>query len=135
MSAPIELLKNVPLFKNVPDKQLSMLASEMIERRFSDGQTLTGEGQGGVGFFVLGEGNAKVTVDGEDRRTIGPGEYFGEIALIDGGPRTATITATSDGVAYGLTPWQFRPLVESHAEIAWPLLEAMAKRTRELEQR
>lgn len=135
MSAPIELLKQVPLFRNVPDKQLSTLAAEMIERRFSDGQTLTGEGQGGVGFFVLAEGSAKVTVDDEERRTLGPGEYFGEIALIDGGPRTATITATSDGVAYGLTPWQFRPLVETHAEIAWPLLEAMAKRTRELEQR
>ena len=135
MSAPIELLKNVPLFRNVPDKQLKQLAEEMVERRFTEGQALTGEGRGGVGFFVLGEGTANVTVDGEDRRTLGPGDYFGEIALIDGGLRTATITATSDGVAWGLTPWQFRPLVETHAEIAWPLLEAMAARTRELEQR
>jgi CRP-like cAMP-binding protein len=135
MSAPIELLKQVPLFKNVPEKQLRLLAGEMAERNFTEGQALTAEGDRGVGFFVIQAGNAKVTVDGEDRRTIGPGEYFGEIALIDGGPRTATITALSDGVAYGLTSWQFRPLVESHAEIAWPLLQAMAERTRELEQR
>jgi CRP-like cAMP-binding protein len=135
MSAPIELLKQVPLFQNVPEKQLQSIAAEMAERRFGDGQELTAEGRSGVGFFVLESGSAKVTVDGEDRRTLGPGDYFGEIALIDGGVRTATITATSDGVAYGLTPWQFRPLVESHAEIAWPLLEAMARRTRELEQR
>jgi CRP-like cAMP-binding protein len=135
MSAPMELLKQVPLFQNVPDKQLQSIAAEMTERRFGDGQELTAEGRSGVGFFVLESGTATVTVDGQERRTLGAGDYFGEIALIDGGVRTATITATSDGVAHGLTPWQFRPLVESHAEIAWPLLEAMARRTRELEQR
>jgi CRP-like cAMP-binding protein len=131
----MELLKQVPLFQNVPDKQLQSIAAEMTERRFGDGQELTAEGRSGVGFFVLESGTATVTVDGQERRTLGAGDYFGEIALIDGGVRTATITATSDGVAHGLTPWQFRPLVESHAEIAWPLLEAMARRTRELEQR
>jgi CRP-like cAMP-binding protein len=135
MSAPIELIRNVPLFANVPEKQLRAIADEFTERQFSEGQKLTSEGGGGVGFFVLGSGEAKVTVDGEERRTLGPGDYFGEIALIDGGLRTASITATSDGVAYGLTTWQFRPLVETHAEIAWPLLEAMARRTRVLEQR
>jgi CRP-like cAMP-binding protein len=135
MSAPIELLKNVPLFANVPEKQLKSIAEEMTERKFGDGTELTAEGRGGVGFFVIESGSARVTVDGQDRRTLGPGDYFGEIALIDGGLRTATVTATADGVAYGLTPWQFRPLVETHAEIAWPLLEAMARRTRELEQR
>ncbi len=135
MSVSTELLKQVPLFKSLSEKQLRTLASELTERTFRDGQELTAEGTGGVGFFVLESGSAKVTVDGEDRRTLGPGDYYGEIALIDGGPRSATITATSDGVAYGLTPWQFRPLVEGNAEIAWPLLEAMARRTREIEQR
>ena len=82
---------------------------------------------------MIESGTARVTVDGADRRTLGPGDYFGEIALIDGGLRTATITATTDGKSYGLTSWQFRPLVEENASIAWPLLEAMAKRTRELD--
>ena len=133
MSASIEVLKQVPLFKNLSDKHLQRLAGEFVERRFGEGQELTAEGHGGVGFFILESGTAKVTVDGEERRTLGPGDYFGEIALIDGGLRSATITATSDGVAQGLTPWQFKPLVESNAEIAWPLLEAMARRTREIE--
>jgi CRP-like cAMP-binding protein len=135
MSAPIELLRQVPLFQNVPDKLLQSIAREMTERRFSAGQELTVEGRQGVGFFVLESGSATVTVEGQDRRDLSAGEWFGEIALVDGGLRTATITANSDGVAYGLTQWQFRPLVESSAEIAWPLLEAMARRTRELEQR
>ena len=84
---------------------------------------------------MIESGEAQVTVDGEDRRVLRSGDYFGEIALLDAGIRSATITATSDGKMYGLTQWQFRPLVEENASIAWPLLQAMAKRTRELEQR
>ena len=135
MAAPIELLKQVPLFQRLNDKQLKTLATEFTDRSFQAGQELTAEGQGAAGFFVIESGEAKVTVDGADRRTLGPGDYFGEIALIDGGLRTATITAVSDGKAHGLTPWLFRPLLEAHATIAWPLLEAMAARVRELEQR
>jgi CRP-like cAMP-binding protein len=134
MPAPIDLLKQVPLFQELPDKQLKSLSAEFTERRFSSGDALTAEGASGIGFFVIESGSARVTVDGQDRRTLGPGEYFGEIALIDGGARTATITATTDGVAYGLTKWQFKPLVEANGAIAWPLLETIAKRMRELEQ-
>ena len=135
MPAPIELLKQVPLFERLNDKQLKTLATEFSDRSFEAGQELTAEGQGAAGFFVIESGEAKVTVDGEDRRTLGPGDYFGEIALIDGGLRTATITAVSAGRAHGLTPWLFRPLLEANAAIAWPLLEAMAARVRELENR
>jgi CRP/FNR family cyclic AMP-dependent transcriptional regulator len=135
MAAPIELLKQVPLFERLNDKQLKTLATEFSDRSFQTGQELTAEGQGAAGFFVIESGEAKVTVDGADRRTLGPGDYFGEIALIDGGLRTATITAVSDGKAHGLTPWLFRPLLEANASIAWPLLEAMAARVRELEQK
>ena len=130
MPAPIELLKQVPLFERLNDKQLKTLATEFSDRSFEAGQELTAEGQGAAGFFVIESGEAKVTVDGEDRRTLGPGDYFGEIALIDGGLRTATITAVSAGRAHGLTPWLFRPLLEANAAIAWPLLEAMAARVR-----
>jgi CRP/FNR family cyclic AMP-dependent transcriptional regulator len=133
MSAPVELIKRVPLFTGLNDKQLKALANNFTERSFREGQELTAEGTGGAGFFVIESGEARVTIDGEDRRQLGPGDYFGEIALIDGGLRTATITATTDGKSYGLTSWQFRPLVEENASIAWPLLEAMAKRTRELD--
>jgi CRP-like cAMP-binding protein len=133
MSAPIELLHQVPLFKGLPEKQLKSLSSEFTERRFHEGQELTAEGAGGAGFFVIESGTAVVTVDGVERRTLGPGDFYGEIALIDGGARTATITARDEGVAYGLTRWQFKPLVEGNGEIAWPLLETMAARIRELE--
>jgi CRP/FNR family cyclic AMP-dependent transcriptional regulator len=135
MAAPVELIKRVPLFQNLSDRELKTLAANFTDRRFKAGQELTAEGQGAAGFFVIESGEADVTVEGEKRRTLGPGDYFGEIALINSGSRTATITATTDGTSYGLTPWQFRPLVEEHASIAWPLLEALAARVRELESR
>jgi CRP/FNR family cyclic AMP-dependent transcriptional regulator len=135
MAAPVDLLKQVPLFQGLDDKSLKRLSETFIDRSFVTGQELTIEGSGGVGFFVIESGEARVTVDGEERRVLGAGDFFGEVALLDAGLRTATVTAASDGKMYGLTQWQFRPLVEENASIAWPLLQAMAKRTRELEQR
>jgi CRP-like cAMP-binding protein len=135
MPAPIDLLKNVPLFARVDDRGMKLLAASFTERSFKDGSALTSEGQGAAGFFVIETGSAVVTIDGAHRRTLGPGDYYGEIALVDGGLRSATITATSDGKAYGLSAWQFRPLVEENTTIAWPLLEALAGRIREIEAR
>jgi CRP/FNR family cyclic AMP-dependent transcriptional regulator len=135
VSAPVDLIKRVPLFERLGDRELNTLAATFTERSFQSGQALTTEGQGAAGFFVIESGSADVTVAGAERRTLGPGDYYGEIALLDGGARTATITATSDGKSYGLTSWQFRPLVEEHASIAWPLLEALAARIRQIEAR
>ncbi len=135
MAAPKDLLKRVPLFHGLNDKQLEHLSRNFTDRTFAAGQQVTAEGGGGVGFFVIESGEATVSVGGEERRTIGPGDYFGEVALIDDGARSATITATSDLRCYGLTPWQFRPLVEENASIAWPLLQSLARRLREIEQR
>jgi CRP-like cAMP-binding protein len=135
MSAPVDFLRHVPLFRGLTDKQLEMLARSFTERTFAAGRELTTEGAGGVGFFVIESGEAVVTVDGEERRTLGAGDYFGELALLDGGSRTATITATSDGRAWGLAAWEFRPLVEQNGALAWPLLEQLAGRIRELESR
>jgi CRP/FNR family cyclic AMP-dependent transcriptional regulator len=133
--APTELLEQIPLFEGLPHGELERIARSFKERRFSAGDTVAAEGAGGVGFFVISEGNASVDVHGEQRGKLGPGDYFGEIALIDDqARRTATITADSDLTCYGLTSWEFRPLVEMNAQIAWKLLQVMAKRLRESEQ-
>ena len=133
--APIELLERIPLFEGLPHKELERIAQSFKERRFSAGDTVAAEGAGGIGFFVIGDGTATVDVHGEERGQLGPGDYFGEIALIDEqARRTATITAESDLTCYGLTSWSFRPLVEANAEIAWKLLQVMARRLREAEQ-
>jgi CRP-like cAMP-binding protein len=122
-----QLLKQVPLFSDLDGRELGQIAQSMKRRQFSAGQEIAREGESGVGFFVIEAGNAKVTVHGDERRRLGPGDYFGEIALIAQGARTATVTADTDLVAYGMTFWDFRPLVESNASIAWKLLQAFAK--------
>ena len=128
--ASTDMLKRVPLFADLDDRELHQIAETMRERRFGAGETVTQEGAGGAGFFVVESGEAEVTVDGARRGTIGAGDYFGEIALLTGSDRTATITATSDMVCYGMTPWDFRPLVEGNSAIAWKLLTAMADKLR-----
>jgi CRP/FNR family cyclic AMP-dependent transcriptional regulator len=134
MSAPIETLRRVPLFADLPDRELELLSRQLHERRFPEGSAVTTEGSTGAGFFVISEGNATVSVGGEPRATIGPGDYFGEIALIDDGVRTASITAATDLLCYGMTPWEFRPFVEDHPRVAWTLLQTLARRAREHEQ-
>jgi CRP/FNR family transcriptional regulator len=126
----VDLLKKVPLFAGLDKKELEAIAVSMRERRFKAGDTVTQEGAGGVGFFVVEEGQAAVNVGGESKGSVGPGDYFGEIALINESPRTATLTASTDMVCYGMTPWDFRPLVESNSTIAWKLLTAMAEKMR-----
>jgi CRP/FNR family cyclic AMP-dependent transcriptional regulator len=123
----VDLLQRVPIFSDLDRKELERIAASMKERTFSAGETVTAEGSSGVGFFVIESGNAKVTVGGEDRRQLGPGDYFGEVALLNESARTATITAETDLKCYGLTSWEFRPLVETHGSIAWKLLQTMSK--------
>jgi CRP-like cAMP-binding protein len=128
--ASVDTLRKVPLFAGLDNKELEDIAGSMRERRFKAGDTVTQEGAGGVGFFVVEEGEADVTVGGESKGSVGPGQYFGEIALINESPRTATLTARTDMLCYGMTPWDFRPLVESNSTIAWKLLTAMAEKMR-----
>ena len=123
----VDLLQRVPLFSDLDRKELERIATSMKQRTFAAGETVTAEGSSGVGFFVIESGNAKVTIGGEDRRRLGPGDYFGEVALLNESARTATITAESDLKCYGLTSWEFRPLVETQPSIAWKLLQAMSK--------
>ncbi len=128
--APVDTLKKVPLFAGLDNKELLQIASSMRERKFKAGDTVTQEGAGGVGFFVVEQGQADVSIGGQAKGSVGPGDYFGEIALINESPRTATLTARTDMLCYGMTPWDFRPLVESNSTIAWKLLTAMAEKMR-----
>jgi len=134
MSAPsVELLQGIPLFADLKPKEIQQLSNSFKERVFEPGETVVAEGEAVNRFFVIESGEAVVDVGGDERGRFGPGDYFGDIAMIDLGSRTATITANGELRCYTLTFWDFRPLVENDARIAWPLLQAMAKRLREAE--
>jgi CRP-like cAMP-binding protein len=129
MSKPsTALLRNVRLFSELDERDLESLAEEFNERRFAAGDKVALEGEGGLMFFVVEAGELSVEVQGEEVSTLGPGSSFGEIALIDRRPRTATVAAVSDVKAYGLPVFVFRPFVESRPGVAWKMLEAMADR-------
>ena len=128
--APVEALQRVPLFAELSADEVQQIALLFKERHFSRGETVVREGSDGAAFFLIESGEAGVSVAGAERESLRPGDYFGEIALIDEGVRSATITATSDLVCYGLTYWEFRPLVQHNATIAWNLLQTLAKRLR-----
>ena len=127
---PVAALQRVQLFADMDRRQTEQIARLLKERRFAKGETVIREGTGGAAFFIIESGEAAVSSKGAALRTLGPGDHFGEVALIDGGPRSATVTATTDLVCYGLTFWEFRPLVERNGTIAWKLLQALAQRLR-----
>ena len=136
MSKPTpDLLRNVRLFSDLDEKDLESLAEEFNERRFSAGDKIALEGEGGLMFFVVESGEASVEVQGEEVATIGPGAAFGEIALIDRRPRTATVTAVTELRTFGLPVFVFRPFVEARPGVAWKLLESMADRLAAAESR
>src|SRR3954451_5847979 len=135
MADLVDHLKRVSLFSGVRDKELGRLAKVMRESRFNEGEAITTEGRSGVGFFLIEDGNATVSLKGEILRTLGPGDHIGEIALIDEGPRSATVTATTDVRCRGMAAWESRSFVQEPPEVAWPLLQTLAARFREAEGR
>lgn len=130
-----DLLRGVPLFAEVDDGFLEKLASEFMSRTYRVGETLAEEGGSGQTLIVIETGTVTVTVHGEEVGKLGPGDAFGEMSLVDRSARSATVTADTEVNGYQLPVWSFRPLIESHPEVAWPLLEALAQRVRAAEGR
>jgi CRP-like cAMP-binding protein len=130
MAVSVQALKRVELFAELDDRELERLAHQFKERTFPAGASVVSEGASGAAFFVITDGQASVMVQGEERARLGPGDHFGEIALLDEGVRSATVIAETELRCYGLTPWEFRPFVEEHPRVAWKLLQALARRLR-----
>jgi CRP-like cAMP-binding protein len=131
----IELIRGVPLFAEADDTFLDRLAGEFIERTYAPGETIAEEGETGRTFVVIESGEVTVAVHGQEVGKLGPGDAFGEMALIDKAARSATVKADTEVHGYQLPVWSFRPIVESHPEMAWALLESLAGRVRTAESR
>ena len=129
--AKVERLAGIALFTDAGPRQLERIAELCTEVSVRDGQVLCREGGPGHEFFVLEEGTAAVTVGGAQVAEFGPGDFFGELALLDGsGARTATVTATSAGMVLVLTASEFHSLLESEPSVAVRLLPAIGRRLR-----
>ena len=128
MTDPVALLAGVPLLSGLDRKQLKQLTKDFSARTFPAGSVVVREGDDhGVGFFVVAEGQGEVTVGGKKVGEVGPGSYFGEVALLTDRMRTATVTATTDLHCLVMTLWDFRAFVRGDAEVAWKLLEHLSR--------
>jgi len=130
--ARIETLKAVPLFAECDDKQLAFIATQVDEVDFVQGRDLCREGAGGGEFFIILSGTAEVRRQGRHLRELGAGDFFGEIALLDGGPRTATVTALSPMRCLVLSRGQFQSVIRQNALIAVSVLQTLGERLRAL---
>ena len=127
--ARIDRLRSVPLFASCTDKELSFIASRVDEVDIPAGQVLTKKGESGGDFFIILEGKAEVEA-AEGKRALGPGDFFGEIALLDNGPRTATVKAATPMRCLVLGHEQFRDVLHQNGDIAVKVLRAVTQRLR-----
>jgi CRP/FNR family transcriptional regulator, cyclic AMP receptor protein len=135
MAELADILAQVPLFSKLSKRDRSRLADRMSDRTWNEGDVVIEEGHGGAGFWLIQAGNATVSIAGEVIRGLGPGEWFGEIAIIDEGPRSATVTAATDLRCRGIVAWEFVPFVKENPDVAWALLQGLATRLRETQAR
>jgi CRP/FNR family cyclic AMP-dependent transcriptional regulator len=124
-------LARVPLFSDCSKRDLELISRVVKDVSHRAGTVIAREGEPGVGLFIIVNGTAEVTIGGKRKTRLGPGDFFGEIALLDGGPRTATVTAVTDLELLGLTEWVFRGLMQQHPTIALKTLQQMAGRLRQ----
>lgn len=126
----VERLRSVPLFAGCNDKQLEFIATRVEDLDFPSGRTLCEQGQSGADFFVILSGQAEVRRNGTVLRTLGPGEFFGEISLVDNTPRSATVVSVTPMRCLVLGPNQFQDVLFQSADIAVQVLHAVATRLR-----
>jgi CRP/FNR family cyclic AMP-dependent transcriptional regulator len=127
-NAKIELIKGVPLFSSCSKKELAAIAAQADELVVPEGKTLTKQGDRGREFMVIVDGSAEVRKNGRKVNTLGSGDFLGEIALISGGPRTATVTTTSESDLLVLTDRGFRQLTRQMPSIHASVLKALSER-------
>ncbi len=129
----VKLLAGVPLFEGLSKRELEAVVGAGKEVDVREGKQIVEEGQTGLGFHLVLEGKVQVLVGGEGRAQLGPGEYFGEMSLIDGGPRSATVVAETPVRTLSLASWAFLPILDDHPSIARKLLVELSRRLRSVE--
>ena len=133
MTEEIDALRGVPLFSGMSDRDLRKVVDIAKVVVHSQGQLVVGEDNSAVGFHLILEGSAQATVGGDRVGTIEAGDYFGEVSLIDGKPRSATVTATTDLKTLVVPSFSFNQMLDQHPEMMRTLLVELCARLRKVE--
>ncbi len=131
MTDHIAQLKRVPLFADLADAHLQRIANSARERQFEVGKPIVSAGEAGHGFYMITRGHAEVQQGGRAIRTLGPGDYFGELALLRDTPRSATVIARQPTTCLQLTRWDFKGILDANPTLAVRLLETVAQRVKD----
>src|SRR3972149_4044640 len=131
-----EMLGKIPIFAGLDQKNLKQLSRIMVPRSFKSGDVIMKENDQGAGVFIITSGKVEVVrgADGERPQvlnTLGPGDFFGEMALFEGFPRSATVRCLVDSECLAMTRWDFRAGLSTHSEVAIAVLEALVRRLRD----
>ena len=127
---PTESLRKVPIFSGLDKKELGALGRLVKEQSYPAGTTIVQAGAGGHGLYIIKEGKVSIIQNGRTVANMGPGQFFGEIAVLDGGPRTADVKADTDTVCLTLISWEVKPLLQEDAGLTYKMLIEMVKRLR-----
>jgi CRP-like cAMP-binding protein len=126
-------IKQAKLFQGLPESEVRSIEKQLKTVKHPAGHEIIVRGEGGVGFMVITDGTVSVkTVQGVTRK-LGPGDSFGEMALLDHEGRSATITADSDVTLATIPEWNFKPFLKEHPEVAYRLLQTLSRRIRQAE--
>lgn len=129
-NARVEALAGVPLLSGLSDREVARVLALADEKEFSSGNVIVKVGDKGRDFYMILTGQARLTVSGKKSEILGPGGYFGEMAVLDGGPRTATIAALTHVLALRIDGKQFLRLLDEQGSIGRKILVEMSKRLR-----
>jgi len=127
-----ELLALAPLLAGVDAEGIAKIASRVVEVDFPRDHVIARQGEVGTGFFLVASGSVRVVRDGETIARIGPGDFFGELSVLDGRPRIAQVVADEPTVCLALASWDFEAVVKEQPAVALAILRGLAGRLREL---
>lgn len=130
MERKVRFLRDVALFDGIDPDGLAMIAERALEVDFAEGRPIVRQGEVGTGFFLVTSGGARVVRDGTTIAEYGPGDFFGELSLLDRGPRIASVVATAPTTCLAIASWDFEALLESQPRLAIAILKGVAGRLR-----
>jgi CRP-like cAMP-binding protein len=129
-NAIIEMLQKAPLWSGLTEKELKVIARSFKELKYESGDIIVRKGEAGVGFYLMAEGTVEVRSDGKVLSKLGPGQFFGEMSVLDGQPRSADVVALEPSRCLAMSSWSFKSIVSEHPKMALKMLQEFVRRLR-----
>jgi len=124
------MLQKAPLWSGLTEKELKVIARSFKELKYESGDIIVRKGEAGVGFYLMAEGTVEVRSDGKVLSKLGPGQFFGEMSVLDGQPRSADVVALEPSRCLAMSSWSFKSIVSEHPKMALKMLQEFVRRLR-----